>query len=328
MANLVVILGGEKAGITQKVPLIVRGQDHPPFPMPIKCKTEEDALRINRLQSMIQRMMQEGASSERMHDVFFHSQYISQFRGEYHAFFLGKKLGIYSDWEGPDNGKAQLNSVARYTKWHTFTTLRGALLYMVSKGSHFLGDEEPGAYGTEYDPSLVTSPISSPMKNSQRTRPTKKPHRELPSPRTPSPSKISRCELPHSPPPPATIIRGPQRISMKDLAEDLQSISFDAPSTQRPSAFVYQWSRSLDGTLRPLYTPPIRPIHRNVDFGPIINSYLDFHGYDQASVVTIENSVLTTDCRKPTVVEYLANYGMARRDAEWIWDHIAWGNVI
>ncbi|KAG6809052.1 hypothetical protein H0H92_001795 [Tricholoma furcatifolium] len=329
MPNLVVVLGGKKPGITENFPFIVRGQDYPPFPMPIKCKSESEALMINRLQSMIQRLVQEAAGPKELCQVIRCSKFIAQFSGEYHAFFLGKKPGIYCEWDGHNNGEGQVTTTSKFLRWHSFSTLRGAMIYLISKATDFLGDEEPKTYSQEYDPKPAMSP-STPVHGAQQstnhfgTQPLASP---FGAQRLTSPFKY---QAPHSPTKLTAsgsrpFRKGPETISMADLASDLRNVSFDhLPSLSDPlPTFVYQWDRSLDGTVIPQYTPRLQPIRRMLDFGAVVNSYLESHGYNQSSIDAIEAAVQAGRHRHDFVV-FLARHMMARREAEWIYDNINW----
>ncbi|KAG6892494.1 hypothetical protein C0992_000305, partial [Termitomyces sp. T32_za158] len=72
------------------------------------------------------------------------SLFVSQFCRKYWAVYRGKKSGIYTQWAGKGNAEAQLEVADRYRALHfEFSTLRGALIFMVSKATCCTGDDVP-----------------------------------------------------------------------------------------------------------------------------------------------------------------------------------------
>ncbi|KAG6884739.1 hypothetical protein C0992_005851 [Termitomyces sp. T32_za158] len=334
----IVVLGGASPGLRESMPFLTRGKHHPVFPLPVKCLSSDDAKRINRLQAFVQRLVEEELDLESMQNRIWRSLFISQFVGPYWAVFLGRIPGIYSEWEGPNNAATQLEvSKSHFASCSEFSTFCGALIFMVSKGTNFRGDEAPDYYTVEYDPQ--SQPPSTPGRPAPstpcRTLSTVKqaiPQSSGPSQpvasRYASPMK-SRAGGPTKPKVPTPNITGLQAhlngISLNDSpsASSTADPFFYSPSASSTAdPFFYQHIRSLSGIVDTVRSPVLPSIKYSISFGEAIDSYIRSHGYNQVAVTILEQALVSSRGKRGVFIQDVCLEGMPRMEAEWIWDHI------
>ncbi|KAG6895143.1 hypothetical protein C0993_010076 [Termitomyces sp. T159_Od127] len=337
----IVVLGGPSPGMKESMPFFTRGKHHPIFPLPVKCLSFDNAQQINRLQAFIQRIIEENLDLQAMQDRIWHSHFISQFSGAYWAVFLGKIPGIYTEWEGPDNAATQLNVTnSRFAASSEFTTLRGALIYMVSKGTNFRGDEDPDYYTSTYDPQAHTFP--TPSRSSGQTRATTTPSHSsgqtrsavlrTPSPTKPKVSAQTRLAISRTPSPTKPNVSGQTRLAvartpapnLTSLQADFTNISLDSSTLDQslPDFFFYQHVRSLSEILDTVQSPILPAVEYTISFGEVIDSYLRSHGYNQEAIVTLEQAWVSSQGQRSNFIRYVCFDGLPRAEAEWIWDYI------
>ncbi|KAG6819117.1 hypothetical protein H0H93_015314 [Arthromyces matolae] len=312
----VVILGGS-SGPTSTMPFYPRGKQLEVFPLPIKCSSPEQAQQINRLQGFIQRMQLDQLDDAAMQARISKSAYISQFRGQYFAVFRGKKPGIYTNWDGEGNAHVQLNIAPRFNaSYLECSTLRGALIFLVTKGVCCTGDECPEYFSQEFDPQIPFPTPSSPG-------PSTAPPRPFPTPSSPSPSTASPRSRSASPTKPKSAFRSTPSKSRKPAHETNPTIpEFDhlnlSSSDDTPS-FPYQHIRTLSDYLgvsdTPVYPTP-RPART---FGHFIDRYLVSHGYTQEAITTLEHAVTSARGDQSQFLR-LITPRLPRAEADFIWE--------
>ncbi|KAG6877059.1 hypothetical protein C0993_010603 [Termitomyces sp. T159_Od127] len=253
----------------------------------------------------------------------------------------GPSPGIKESMEGPDNAATQLNVTnSRFAASSEFTTLRGALIYMVSKGTNFRGDEDPDYYTSTYDPQAHT--FATPSRSSGQTRATTTPSHSsgqtrsavlrTPSPTKPKVSAQTRLAISRTPSPTKPNVSGQTRLAvartpapnLTSLQADFTNISLDSSTLDQslPDFFFYQHVRSLSEILGTVQSPILPAVEYTVSFGEVIDSYLRSHGYDQEAIVTLEQAWVSSQGQRSNFIRYVCFDGLPRAEAEWIWDYI------
>ncbi|KAG6876880.1 hypothetical protein C0993_012379 [Termitomyces sp. T159_Od127] len=274
------------------LPFLTHGKHHPVFPLPVKCLSSDNAKRINCLQAFVQRLIEEKLDLKSMQNRIRHSLFISQFVGPYWAVFLGQIPGIYSEWEGPNNAAMQLEvSKSHFASCSEFLTFRGALIFKVSKGMNFRGDQAPDYYTVKYDPQ--SQPPSTPGR---------------PAPSTPSRTSSSvKQAIPQS--------SGPSQPSASRYASPMKSQASSPTKPKVPTP-------NITGLQAHLSSPVLPSIKYSISFGEAIDSYIRSHGYNQVVVMILEQALVSSQGKRGVFIRDVCLEDMLRMEAKWIWDHI------
>jgi hypothetical protein len=99
-----------------------------------------------------------------------------------------------------------------------------------------------------------------------------------------------------------------------------------SPSKAAPACRIYQHIRNLAGITKtltdaPAPTSPDDDEERPPSLGLIIDSYLTAHGYKTTSILYIAFAYKEMSSME-AFADMLCGKGMARLEAEWIWQHI------
>ncbi|KAG6894294.1 hypothetical protein C0992_006688 [Termitomyces sp. T32_za158] len=355
-----VVLGGRKPGIKDAMPFFPRGEKLEPFPLPIQCRSYDEAQQVHRLQAFVQSMVNCKLTLDLMKAQIETSAFISQFRGHYWAVFLGKIPGIYTEWSDPQGAEYQLLNVSapRFASYTQFSTLRGALIYLISKGSDFSGDKEPHHYISDYDPEDNDNYDYDDDVNAEKNyhthfnspSPSRLPyaHFKIASPVKPPVSKVSTPKASKTstlrPTPtskPSTPVKAKsftrfhheEAASLLNLETDFEGISLalsPSPSASPahaspsiPPIFFHQHIRSLSGIITTLRTPVFPPVQPTLNFGRVVDGYLKSHGYIQEAITAIEQAFLESRGHRSEFMKDICRQGLPRLEAEWIWENIA-----
>ncbi|KAG6871091.1 hypothetical protein C0992_011748, partial [Termitomyces sp. T32_za158] len=122
--------------------------------------------------------------------------------------------------------------------------------------------------------------------------------------------------------------KGSPSKTISSLQSKFEGLSFTPssptipPSTSTPDFFVYQYVRDLSGNVNFLHCPMFPSVHHNIQFGMVIDTYLEAHGYDQTSIHAIEQAYILSAGKRAEFVRFLCLEGLPRREAEWIWENI------
>ncbi|KAG6874657.1 hypothetical protein C0992_007080 [Termitomyces sp. T32_za158] len=192
----------------------------------------------------------------------------------------------------------------RYKAFHTF---RGALLFMITRGSEKGGDQEPSSFTNRYDPSANTPPYSPFLLPSTQSLPA---NHTSSSPRRPASPKKPASTKPATPKKPASAI---QNLS-------LNSSPTQSGASRLSDLFDYQHIRSISGdVLETLKSPVFPTIHCTVDMGDLVDRYIVAMGYNQDAVTKIEHAFIDANGRSGKFVNDLCLDGMTRVEAEFLW---------
>ncbi|KAG6835633.1 hypothetical protein H0H93_016344 [Arthromyces matolae] len=326
----VVILGGT-SGVTSNMPFYPRGKQLEVFPLPIKCSSSKEAQQINCLQGFVQRLQLEQLDDTAMQDRISQLMYISQFCGKYYAVFRGKKPGIYTAWDGEGNAAVQLQIASKFNaSYLECSTLRGALIFLVTKGLCCTGDNCPPYFSQEFDPPIPfpthpTPSFSTALPRTRSASPTKpfdqKFAKESPSP---SPSKSKKfAKEPPSPSPSKPAFRStPGKSSQRAYATnttmpDFANLNFF--SSDDTPTFPYQHIRTLSDYLGVSDTPVYPTPCPARTFGYIIDRYLVSHGYTQEAITTLEHAVTSAQGDRSEFMRIILPL-LPRAEAEFIWE--------
>ncbi|KAF8896628.1 hypothetical protein BD779DRAFT_1668381 [Infundibulicybe gibba] len=114
------ILGGDSPGISTVMPWIRCGVRSPPFPVAVKCRTEQEACEVMRLQPIIEALSDK--SSNDIANFFLSSSYVKGVLNDgmtkFWAVNYGHRIGIFRAWQDSMAAKTYLYPQPHKTLLH------------------------------------------------------------------------------------------------------------------------------------------------------------------------------------------------------------------
>ncbi|KAG6896571.1 hypothetical protein C0992_007384 [Termitomyces sp. T32_za158] len=251
--------------------------------------------------------------------------------------------------EGLDNAATQLNVVnSRFASSAQFSTLRGALIFMASKGTNFRGDETPDYYTSEFDPPTQLHTISyysdmpscsTPVKGTilQSLGQTNPAVSKSPSPtksRVPTGSQNRQASnLQSSGQTSLVVLRTPsptkskvptgspkrQASNLTNIQTNFRNISLGSSTFAGSSSsdvFFYQHIRSLSEVINTVRAPVFPAVEYLISFGGVVDSYLRSHGYNQEAIMALEQAWVSSRGRRPEFIRDICLEGLLQAEAD------------
>ncbi|KAG6884525.1 hypothetical protein C0993_010381 [Termitomyces sp. T159_Od127] len=317
----IVLLAGPSSGLKDTMPFIHQCLSF------ACCLSYNQAQQVNRLQAFVQCLLDKNLDGHLMQERISQSSFIGEFHGQFWAVFRGKVPGIYTEWEGLNNANTQVNVTTWFATHSEFSTLCGALIYIVSKGINIRGDKEPDYYVLDYDSQDLPVDVPSTPSHLAFSRPaschqispikqevpTLKPTTFFAANTSPAhPTKYKTSVTLHN-------------ISLERKFDSilLTSLSLQSPARPTITPFIHQHVRSLSEIIDTLYTPVFLPVNTSLSFGSPIDSYLLSHGYNQQAIMTLKQAYLVAQGNCSKFIRTVCIAGLPWSEAEWIWDNIS-----